>query len=133
MFVGESADRDDPDGRAALVIIQGGIITDRIALPCASIYEVVPAPMAAMEGLRRGFGTNPQRVAGASTSRLMTEVGERGILGGVGSPLRPDATATRSCVSRPRPCGPVSHGPCGPSSTMSARRHWRVCCPIRSI
>jgi hypothetical protein len=67
MFVGESADRDDPDGRAALVIIQGGSITDRIVLPCASIYDVVLAPMAAMEGLRRGVRHESTAGGGRST------------------------------------------------------------------
>jgi Domain of unknown function (DUF4915) len=101
MFVGESADRDDPEGLAALVIIQDGSVTDRIPLPCGSIYDVVLAPMAAIEGLRRGFGTNPQRVAGEAPSRLMSEVGQRGILDGAGSPLRPEATATRILCEPP--------------------------------
>ena len=105
MFVGESANRDDPEGQAALVVIQDGKIIDRLALPCASIYDVVMAPVTAIEGLRRGFGTNPQRVAAGGPSRLMTEVGERGILDGVGSPLRADTTATRILCEPPSSMG----------------------------
>jgi hypothetical protein len=105
MFVGESGNRDEPEERAALVVIQDGKITDRFPLPCASIYDVVVAPVMAIEGLRRGFGTNPQRVAAGAPSRLMTEVGEKGILDGVGSPLRLDGTATRILCEPPSSMG----------------------------
>ena len=98
LYVGESANRGDPDERSSLAVVEGDRVVDRVPLPCREIYDVVVAPVAALGGLRRGFNTNPHRMTGTSSDGLFGAVGNRELFAGLGRPLDPSAASTRvSC------------------------------------
>jgi hypothetical protein len=99
LYVGESAHRGDPDERAALAVVEGDRVVDRVPLPCREVYDVMVVPTAAVDGLRRGFNTNPHRVAVATADGLLGSVGMRELFAGIGYPLDPSTTSTRvSCL-----------------------------------
>ena len=109
LYVGESANRGHPDERAALAVVEDDRVVDRIPLPAREIYDVVVAPRALVDGLRRGFNTNPHRVAAAVADDLLGSVGARELFAGIGYPVdttvtstqvscRPPATVARSAV-----------------------------------
>jgi hypothetical protein len=109
LYVGESANRGDPDERASLAIVQDDRVVDRVPLPSREVYDVVVAPRAALDGLRRGFNTNPHRVAAATGDDLLGAVGSRKLFAGIGYPVdtsvastavtcRPPTSAARSSV-----------------------------------
>jgi hypothetical protein len=102
LYVGESANRGHPDERAALAVVEDDRVVDRLPLPCREVYDVLVAPKASLDGLRRGFNTNPHRVAAAAAEGLFGAVGTRELFAGIGYPLDPSTTCTRvSC----RPAG----------------------------
>ena len=95
LYVGESANRGNPDERASLAVVEGDRVVDRVPLPAREVYEVVVAPVAALDGLRRGFNTNPHRLATAVADDLLGSVGDRELFRGIGQPLDADGIATR--------------------------------------
>jgi hypothetical protein len=98
LYVGESANRGDPDERAALAVVEDDRVVDRLPLPAREIYDVVVAPVTALDGLRRGFNTNPHRVAAAVADDLLGSVGARELFAGIGYPVDTTVTSTRvSC------------------------------------
>ena len=102
LYVGESANRGNPEERASLAVVEGDRVVDRLPLPAREVYDVVVAPVAALDGLRRGFNTNPHRVAAAVADDLLGSVGARELFAGIGYPVDTSATETRvSC--RPPP------------------------------
>jgi hypothetical protein len=105
-FVGESQTRGVPNERARLAIIQGDEVVDRIPLPCAEIYDVVMAPASAIEALKRGFNTNPQRVAAREPDGFLTMVGEDELAGGMEAVLEPQSVTTRIRCDAPPTMGP---------------------------
>ncbi len=94
LYVGESANRGNPDERAALAVVEGDRVVDRLPLPAREVYDVVVAPIAALDGLRRGFNTNPHRVATAVADDLLGSVGARELFAGIGYPVDTSATTT---------------------------------------
>jgi hypothetical protein len=66
LFVGESSNRRaeaDPQGATvALVSRADWRLVGRIEMPCSEIYDVVLAPRALVDGLRKGTRTNPLRL-----------------------------------------------------------------------
>ena len=52
-------------------------VHDRIAIPCDEIYDVVLAPPELVDGVRRGFRTNPLRTAERDQLALFDQVGAR--------------------------------------------------------
>jgi acetolactate synthase I/II/III large subunit len=81
LFVGESATRDRPDADAgssiAVLSQKDWRVRDRIPLPCDEIYDVVVAPPELVDGVRRGFRTNPLRTAERDQLALFDQVGAR--------------------------------------------------------
>jgi hypothetical protein len=81
LFVGESATRDRPDagtGSAIAVVSQRDWhVRERVPLPCDEIYDLVVAPPELVDGVRRGFRTNPLRTAERDQLALFEEVGSR--------------------------------------------------------
>ena len=81
LFVGESAGRDGFAGPArasvALVSRRSWRIVDRIELPCREVYDLLFVPPALLEGVRRGFRTNPLRTAEQAQHELFSAVGTR--------------------------------------------------------
>lgn len=81
LFVGESAARDQADtgGEASVAVVsrQDWRIRDRVLLPCDEIYDVVVAPTELVDGVRRGFRTNPLRTAERDQLALFDQVGAR--------------------------------------------------------
>jgi hypothetical protein len=81
IFVGESRTRDRPDEGAeasiAVVSREDWQVRERVALPCEEIYDIVVAPPDLVEGVRRGFRTNPLRAAERDQLALFDQVGVR--------------------------------------------------------
>jgi len=81
LFVGESAARDQADagGEASIAVVslKDWRVRDRFALPCDEIYDIVVAPPELVEGVRRGFRTNPLRIAERDQLALFDQVGAR--------------------------------------------------------
>ncbi len=66
LYVGESALRGslaDASASVAVVSRDDWTVVARIPLPCDEVYDIVVAPEALIEGVRRGFRTNPVRTA----------------------------------------------------------------------
>jgi hypothetical protein len=80
-YVGESVLRSGESATTtaclAVVSRDDWRVGDRIPLPCEEIYDVVVAPEALVEGVRRGFRTNPVRTAERDQLALFDEVGVR--------------------------------------------------------
>ena len=79
IFVGESSTRDRPGEGASIAVVsrENWRVRDRIDLPCDEIYDVVVAPPELVEGVRRGFRTNPLRTAERDQLALFDQVGAR--------------------------------------------------------
>jgi len=82
VFVGESARRYRPDGDtgaplASIAILERSSlkVLDRVPLPFEEVYDLILVPQSLLHGLRRGFMTNPQRVAEQTQRSLFAEVG----------------------------------------------------------
>ncbi len=82
IFIGESARRHRPQGDTGNALASIAILdrasyslVDRIHLPFEEIYDLVIVPQSLLEGLRRGFKTNPQRVAEQVQHGLFEQVG----------------------------------------------------------
>ena len=81
LYVGESALRSvegSPAGASIAVVSRDDWkLQARIGFPCDEIYDVVQAPRELVEGVRRGFRTNPVRTAERDQLALFDEVGVR--------------------------------------------------------
>lgn len=82
VFVGESARRYRPDGDtgaplASIAILDRATLSvlDRVPLPFEEVYDLILVPQGLVNGLRRGFMTNPQRVAEQAQRLLFAEAG----------------------------------------------------------
>lgn len=82
IFVGESARRHRPQGDTGAALASIAVldrstysVVDRIPLPFEEVYDLVLVPQPLIEGLRRGFKTNPQRVAERVQHDLFEQVG----------------------------------------------------------
>jgi uncharacterized protein DUF4915 len=96
ILVGESARRGDPDAaeHAWITILSrdSWTVLERVPLPVSEVYDLVIAPAPLVEGARRGFRTNPLRVAEQSQHALFEEVGiAPRRLWATGDPLPPEA------------------------------------------
>ena len=92
IYVGESANRADPQsgGLASVAVIDRVTwsVVERIALPCQEVYDVIRVPPELVDGVRRGFRTNPLRTAEQDQHALFAAVGVRPArLWAVGEPL----------------------------------------------
>ena len=101
LFVGESANRKDPEAArtASIAILSRSDwrLVDRICLPCREVYDlqILDKPDL-MEGLRRGFRTNPTRVAEQDQYTLFRQAGvEPELLWAVSDPLPAAACRVR--------------------------------------
>jgi hypothetical protein len=99
IFIGESANRADstvhPSGATASIVVacrKTWTIVDRVPLPCREVYDLLLAPYALVDGVRRGSRTNSQRVAEQDQYTLFREVGVEPLrLWATGDPLPPEA------------------------------------------
>ncbi len=97
LFVGESANRGlnpgtEKTAQIAVVSRKTWRLLDRLILPCREIYDLVVAPRSLAEGVRRGFRTNPQRVAEQDQYAMFDSVGVEPLrLWATGDPLPPEA------------------------------------------
>jgi uncharacterized protein DUF4915 len=93
LFVGESATRDGTAQGAsiAFVSLKDWSVQDRLPLPCDEIYDIVTAPLDLVDGVRRGFRTNPLRTAERDQLALFDQVGKRPpLLWATGDALAPE-------------------------------------------
>lgn len=135
LFVGESSTRSGPDERAeatiAAVSRTDWQVRDRIVLPCEEIYDIVVAPAELVEGVRRGFRTNPLRTAERDQLALFDEVGARPPrLWATGDALAPEhcRVALSATVPPELPAGSWHEVTCqienlGPAFLVSAPPH----------
>ena len=82
IFVGESARRkriegDAGDALASIAIIDRAAwaVIGRIPLPFEEVYDLALVPTSLLDGLRRGFRTNPQRVLEQNQHLLFEQAG----------------------------------------------------------
>jgi acetolactate synthase-1/2/3 large subunit len=100
VFVGVSGDRKrrDPDDLAWIAVLRRKDLRlrRRIPLPCREVYDIVLAPPELVEGVRRGFRTNPLRVAEQDQHGLFAEAGVEPVrLWATGDPLEADECRVR--------------------------------------
>jgi ABC-type multidrug transport system ATPase subunit len=100
IFVGISAHRHDPTQKrsASIAIIDRHTwaLLDQVALPCREIYDLILAPSALVDGIRKGLRTNPLRVAEQDQYGLFTRLGMQPLRAWVnGDPLPPEACRVR--------------------------------------
>lgn len=124
LFVGESSTRDGPDegSEASIAIVSrsGWRVLDRIELPCEEIYDIVVAPPELVDGVRRGFRTNPLRTAERDQLALFDQVGARPErLWATGDPLAPEHCRVELAVELPQ--------------TLSAGTWHEVTCRIENL
>jgi acetolactate synthase-1/2/3 large subunit len=96
LFVGESANRHDPlsKGTATIAVVcrKSWTVLDRFSLPCREIYDLVLVPVSLAEGARRGFRTNPLRIAEQDQYAMFKQIGVEPVrLWATGDPLPPEA------------------------------------------
>jgi acetolactate synthase-1/2/3 large subunit len=96
LFVGESARRRDAvrwsTASIAVVCRRTWTLLGRLPLPCREVYDLLLAPAALLEGVRRGFRTNAQRAAEQEQYGLFARAGvEPARLWATGDPLPPEA------------------------------------------
>ena len=81
LYVGESSTRggfdDGDEASIAVVPANEWRVIDRVFLPCEEVYDVVLAPRELVDGVRRGFRTNPLRTAERDQLALFDEVGAK--------------------------------------------------------
>jgi len=135
LFVGESSTRDNPGGGGgasiAVVSLKDWRLRDRIVLPCDEIYDVVVAPPALVDGVRRGFRTNPLRTAERDQLALFDKVGAQPPrLWATGDALAPEhcRVALRACLPQELAAGSWHEVTCrvenlGPAFLVSAPPH----------
>lgn len=82
IFVGESARRkriegDAEDALASIAIIDRATwaVAGRVPLPFEEVYDLALVPASLLDGLRRGFRTNPQRVLEHNQHLLFEQAG----------------------------------------------------------
>jgi acetolactate synthase-1/2/3 large subunit len=82
LFVGESARRyrtagDTGDALASIAILRRDTwqLVDRIPLPFEEVYDLILIPAVLVNGIRRGFRTNPQRVQEQNQHCLFEQLG----------------------------------------------------------
>jgi acetolactate synthase-1/2/3 large subunit len=106
LLIGESALRRDT-GRwstasIAVVCRRTWAVLDRIVLPCREVYDLVLAPVALLQGVRRGFRTNTQRAAEQDQHALFTRAGVQPVrLWATGDPLPPEACRVHIAADAP--------------------------------
>jgi acetolactate synthase-1/2/3 large subunit len=96
LFIGESANRfDAKTGMTASIAIvsrRNWVLLDRIPLPCREIYDLVLVEPRLLQGIRRGFRTNPLRAAEQDQYAMFRQVGVEPVrLWATGDPLPPEA------------------------------------------
>jgi acetolactate synthase-1/2/3 large subunit len=95
LYVGEIALRGslaDATASVAVVSRDDWTVVARIPLPCDEVYDIVVAPEALIEGVRRGFRTNPVRTAERDQLALFDELGVRPMrIWAIGDALPPEA------------------------------------------
>jgi hypothetical protein len=96
LFVGESANRFDSEtgmtASIAIVSRRNWDLLDRVPLPCREIYDLVLVEPRLLQGIRRGFRTNPLRAAEQDQYAMFRHVGIEPIrLWATGDPLPPEA------------------------------------------
>ena len=107
LFVGESAPRGvnlgtEKTAQIAVVCRKTWRLLDRLILPCREIYDLIVAPRALAEGVRRGFRTNPQRVAEQDQYAMFDSVGVQPVrLWATGDPLPPEACKVKISAGIP--------------------------------
>lgn len=95
LYVGESANRCATGGteRASIAVLSRKTweVLDRIPLPCREVYDLLFVPAALVDGARRGFRTNPLRVAERNQHWLFEALGSAPArILGAGEALRPE-------------------------------------------
>ena len=79
ILVGESAQRhetgEESNATLAIVCRKEWVVLGRVPLPSREISDILIVPVALAEGVRRGFRTNPQRVAETDQYALFDSVG----------------------------------------------------------
>lgn len=135
LFVGESATRDGRDERAeasiAMVSLKNWNVRQRIQLPCDEIYDIAVAPPELVDGVRRGFRTNPLRTAERDQLALFDQVGARPPrLWATGDALAPEHCRVAVSATLPQELAAASwhQVPCrienlGPAFLVSAPPH----------
>jgi acetolactate synthase-1/2/3 large subunit len=95
LFVGESARRREAGWTTASIAVvcrRTWTLLGRLPLPCREVYDLLLAPAALLEGVRRGFRTNAQRAAEQDQYALFAQAGVRPLrLWATGDPLPPEA------------------------------------------
>ncbi len=96
LFVGESAHRHKADASAtasiAVICRKTWAVLDRVYLPCREVYDLVLARPSLVDGVRRGFRTNPLRVSESDQFSLFSQLGVQPMrLWAVGDPLPAEA------------------------------------------
>jgi acetolactate synthase-1/2/3 large subunit len=107
LFVGESARRDGPQqsqlSNIAVVGRNNWQVLDRIPLPAREIYDLVLAPPALVDGVRRGFNTNPLRMAEQNQHAMFLQAGIEPVrLWATADPLPRDGFKARISANVPQ-------------------------------
>ncbi len=135
LFVGESSTRDGPDegSEASIAVVsrKNWKVRDRFVLPCEEIYDIVVAPPELVEGVRRGFRTNPLRTTERDQLALFDQVGARPPrLWATGDALTPEQCRVALSATIPQELAAASwhEVPCridnlGPAFLVSAPPH----------
>jgi hypothetical protein len=92
LYVGVSAQRhtSPPDATASIAVVcrRTWALLDRISIPSREVYDLVAVPPPLLEGVRRGFRTNPARDSELDQLALFQQVGIEPVrLWATGDPL----------------------------------------------
>jgi acetolactate synthase-1/2/3 large subunit len=105
LFVGESARRDGAGWSTAAIAVvcrRTWAVLGRLSLPCREVYDLLLAPAALLEGVRRGFRTNAQRAAEQDQYALFARAGVQPLrLWATGDPLPPEACRVQVAADVP--------------------------------
>ncbi len=101
-FVGVSAPRGSDERRSTVRVLDGWQEVDRVTVPCAEIYDIREVPVALVEGVRRGFDTNLERVAASRSRDLMELTGRDPALDRLGQALVPSEVSVTVSAALPR-------------------------------
>lgn len=123
LFVGESANRNVTPltAMASIAVVDSTRwrVIDRIPLPCREIYDLVLVSPELADGVKRGFRTNPGRVAEMDQLMMFDEVGIRPVrLWAVTGPLPQNAFKVRITAQIP--------------ARMTASEHFSLSCTIQN-
>ncbi|MGH7844734.1 MAG: DUF4915 domain-containing protein [Candidatus Binatia bacterium] len=113
LFVGESANRSDfnPGSHASIAVVdrKAWAVVDRLPLACREVYDLVWVGSQLMDGIRRGFRTNHQRVAEQDQYAMFRQVGVEPMrLWATGEPLPPEALKVKIEAKIPEQMEPDS-------------------------